>query len=440
MTLISPRNAHDREILRLAVPAFGALVAEPLFLLADSAIVGHLGTAQQAGLGIAGTALTTVVGVCIFLAYGTTSSVARQVGAGNTTAAIRQGVDGVWLALALGVLLILAGLPLVAPVIDAFGAAPATVPYAETYLRVSLLGIPGLLVVLAGTGVLRGLQDTRTPLAVSVGSFTLNLLLNMLFVLVMGWGIAGSAAGTVVAQTAGAAVYVTMVVRKARTLGAPLTPDGAGVRSAATTGLAMVVRTIALQAVLLVATAASARLGTAEAAAYAVGSRVWSLLAFALDAIAIAGQAITGRFLGASDVAGTRAATRRMVEWGVGCGVAFGLAVLAVRPWLPGLFTHDPHVRTLLLSSLVVIALTQPISGAAFILDGVLIGAGDTRYLALAQTIALLVFLPAVWPALAAHTDLNSLWMAVAAWMTARLVTYAVRIRGHNWLVTGATR
>jgi putative MATE family efflux protein len=419
------RRSHDREILQLAVPAFGALVAEPLFLLADSAIVGHLGTAQQAGLGIAGQALTTIVGICIFLAYGTTSSVARQVGAGDLTRAVRQGVDGIWLAAGIGAALVLAGLPLASSLVSGFGASPAAVPYAETDTR---------------SGVLRGLQDTRTPLLVSVSSFTANLALNALFVLVLHWGIAGSAWGTVIAQTAGAVVYVSAVIRGARKHSATLTPDKAGVRSAATAGIALIIRTVALQAVLVVATAAAAHLGTAQAAAYAVGSRIWLFLAFALDAIAIAGQAITGRYLGACDVAGTRAATRRMVEWGVGCGVVLGLVILAVRPWLPALFTHDPAVRRLLLSSLIIIALMQPIGGAAFVLDGVLIGAGDGPYLAVAQTIAMLAFVPAIWLAFASGGSLSGLWAAIALWITARLITLATRAYGRSWLVTGASR
>ncbi len=434
------RHDHDREILRLAVPAFGALVAEPLFLLGDSAIVGHLGTAQQAGLAVAGQALTTIVGVCIFLAYGTTASVARQVGAGNLADAVRQGVDGVWLALTLGAVLIVAGLPLTPSIVAAFGPTATAAPQAETYLRISLFGIPAMLVVLAGTGVLRGLQDTRTPLVVSIGSFTLNLVLNVVFVLGLHWGIAGSATGTVLAQTTGAAVYVVAVVRGARRHGAPLVPDWTGVRAAATAGVALIVRTVSLQAALVVATAVAAREGDVAAAAYAVGSRIWLLLAFAGDSVAIAGQAITGRYLGAADVRGTRAATRRMIEWGVGCGVVFALVVLAARPWLPVVFTHDPAVRDLLSESLLVIALMQPIAEVAFVLDGVLIGAGDSRYLAIATTVAMAVFLPAAWLVYVTSGGLVALWLAIGLWMTARLVTLAVRARGTAWLVTGAVR
>src|SRR6476659_5934524 len=122
------RRRHDREIVALAVPAFGALVAEPLFVMADSAIVGHLGTAQLAGLGIASALLVTAVSVFVFLAYATTAAVARRVGAGDLRAAIRQGMDGVWLALLLGAVVIVAVLPTAPVLVELFGASPTAAP------------------------------------------------------------------------------------------------------------------------------------------------------------------------------------------------------------------------------------------------------------------------------------------------------------------------
>jgi putative MATE family efflux protein len=432
------RHPHDREILRLALPAFGALVAEPLFLLTDSAIVGHLGTAQLGGLGVAGQALTTLVNLCVFLAYGTTAAVARQVGAGQLSAAIRQGVDGVWLAAGIGVALIAIGWPLTTNITNGFGASQAVAPQAETYLHISLFGVPAMLIVLAGTGVLRGLQDTRTPLYVSVGMFALNAGLNATFVLGLGWGIAGSAAGTVLAQTGGAVIYVAVVVRGARRHGTSIRPDLAGLRDSAFAGFGLFVRTVSLRVVLVVGTALAARMGDAEIAAYQVGSQLWSLLAFALDAIAIAGQAITGRYLGAGDVAEARAATRRMIIWGIGCGVVFCVAVLVCRPFIPIIFTSDPAVRSMLASTLIVVALLQPIAGVVFVLDGVLIGAGDMRYLAIAGVIQMAVFLVAAW--FADGSGLIALWLAIGAWMLARLVTLGQRCRTDAWLVTGAVR
>lgn len=434
------RHQHDREILRLAVPAFGALIAEPMFLLADTAIVGRLGTRPLGGLGVAGQALTTVVNLCVFLAYGTTAAVARQIGAGRTRDAVRQGVDGLWLALTLGAVLIAAGWPLVPGIVHLFGASPGVTPYAVTYLRISLFGVPGMLVVLAGTGVLRGLQDAVTPLVVAVAMFVGNGVLNGVFVLVLGWGIAGSAWGTVLAQTAGAAAYLVAVARGARRHGAPLRPDLAGLRSAATAGVALVVRTATLRVVLVVATAVATRMGDVEIAAHQVATQVWSLLSFAMDAIAIAGQAITGRYLGASDVAGARAATRRMVEWGIGCGVLFAVLVIAARPVLPGLFTTDPQVRALLMSVLWIVAAAQPLAGLVFVLDGVLIGAGDQRYLAVAGLLTMVAYLVAAYAVHVMDGGLVALWLAFCVWMLARGVTLGVRAYGDAWLVTGAVR
>jgi putative MATE family efflux protein len=431
---------RDREILRLAVPAFGALVAEPLFLLADTAIVGHLGEAPLAGLGVAGQTMATLVNVCVFLAYATTAAVSRQVGAGNLTAALRQGVDGLWLALGIGLAIMVVAWPLTAAIIGAFGASATAAPQAVTYLQISMLGVPAMLIMLAGTGVLRGLQDARTPLYVSVGAFALNLVLNVVFVLGLGWGIGGSAWGTVIAQNTGGAVYVIAVIRGARRHGAPLLPDAAGLRASLSAGFDLLIRTITLRVVLLVGTGVAAHLGDAEIAAYAVAFNIWTLLAFALDAIAIAGQAITGRYLGASEVEGARAATRRMVQWGMAAGVVFGLAVLVVRPWLPGLFTADQSVRELAASALLVVALMQPLAGLVFVLDGVLIGAGDMRYLAYAGVAAMTVYLLAAFGVYALGGGLVGLWLAITLWMVVRALTLSLRARSTAWLITGPTR
>ncbi|MCW2775837.1 MAG: efflux family protein, partial [Nocardioides sp.] len=210
------RNGSDREILRLAVPAFLALVAEPLFLLADAAIVGHLGTSQLAGLGIAAVVLQTAVGLCVFLAYGTTASVARHLGAGDLRGALTQGVDGLWLAVAIGAGVTVLGVLLTGPLVHAFGASDDVTGPAATYLRIAFLGTVPLLLMLAATGVLRGLQDTRTPLVVAVGGNALNVALNLLLVYPVGLGIAGSALGSVIAQVASAAVFVAVVARAAR--------------------------------------------------------------------------------------------------------------------------------------------------------------------------------------------------------------------------------
>src|SRR3569833_4210766 len=277
-----------------------------------------------------------------------------------------------------------------------------------------------MLIVLAGTGVLRGMQDTRTPLYVSVGMSTVNGLLGALFALGVGWGIAGSAWGTVLAQTGGGILYAAAVARGARRHGAPLRPDAKGLRASASAGFNLMIRTLSLRVVLVIGTAVAARMGDAQLAAHEIASNVWSLLAFALDAIAIAGQAITGRYLGAGDVTGARTATRRMIEWGVASGVLFSMLVRAARPWLPAIFTADSAVRSQLLAALVVVALLEPIAGVVFVLDGVLIGAGDQAYLALGGVIQTLAFLPAAWAVHVYGGGLEALWLAIGEWKATR--------------------
>ncbi|MFE6834377.1 MATE family efflux transporter [Streptomyces sp. NPDC057705] len=434
-----PRR-HDREIFTLAVPAFGALVAEPLFVMADSAIVGHLGTPQLAGLGIAAALLTTAVSVFVFLAYATTAAVSRRVGAGDLQAAIRQGMDGIWLALLLGAAVVAVVLPAAPSLISLFGASDAVAPYAVTYLRISAFGIPPMLMVLAATGVIRGLQDTRTPLYVAIGGFTLNVGLNAALVYGAGLGIAGSAWGTVIAQCAMAAAYLVVVVRGARRHGASLRPDSDGIRACAQAGAPLLVRTLSLRAILMIATAVAARLGDADVAAHQILLALWSLLAFALDAIAIAGQAIIGRYLGAGDTEGAKAVCRRMVQWGIVSGVVLGLLVVLARPVFVPLFTSDPAVEAALLPALLVVALSQPVSGIVFVLDGVLMGAGDGRYLARAMLLTLAAFVPAALLVPVVGGGITTLWWAMTLMMLVRMVTLRVRARSGRWLIAGATR
>ncbi|MGW5191413.1 MATE family efflux transporter [Kribbella sp. NPDC004138] len=431
---------QDREILRLAVPAFFALVSEPLMLLADSAIVGHLGTPQLAALGVAGTILQTLVGICVFLAYGTTSAVARRIGAGDHKGALAQGIDGLWLALLLGVVLALLGLALAPQAIGAFDPSPEVAGHAVTYLRISCFGIPSMLLLLAATGVLRGLQDTKTPMIVAITANLANIGLNVLLVYGLRLDIAGSALGTALAQTGAGVALVVVVVRGARRDGAKLRPDRPGILASAQMGVPLIVRTLTLRAAIILLTFVATALGTTSVAAHQVAFTLWSFLALALDAIAIAAQALTGRALGAGDVAGTRAITRRMMWWGLFSGLVGGLALWGLRdiyvPW----FTSDPDVRRTLAAILIVSAVWQPINGVVFVLDGVLIGAGDGRYLALAGIVALALYVPLALAVLWLDGGIVALWWAFGGYMLLRFLTLTLRERSDAWLVTGATR
>ncbi|WP_125612762.1 MATE family efflux transporter [Specibacter cremeus] len=443
-TSTRPRRSTARAILHLAVPAFGALIAEPLFLLADSAIVGHLGVDQLAGVGLAATVLQTAVGLMVFLAYSTTPAVARLLGAGRRADALAVGRDGIWLAAVLGLVLAGLGAAGAKPLLAGMGATGAVHDFAVEYLVASLAGIPAMLVVLAATGVLRGLQDTRTPLAVAGAGFGVNIVLNWLLVYGLGLSVAGSAIGTVLAQWAMAAVYLVIVVRAARDHRVTLRPDWAGVRTVSKVGSWLMLRTLSLRAAILVTVIVATAQGPVNLAAHQLAMTVFSFLAFALDALAIAAQALIGKELGAGNVPAVRELTRTMVVWGIGFGVVTGIVVLAAARWVGWIFTTDAAVHGALAAALVVLALGQPIAGFVFVLDGVLIGAGDARYLALAGLANLVVYFPLLYWVHAADlgdtaAGLAWLWTAFSlGYLAARALTLGLRARTSAWIRIGA--
>jgi putative MATE family efflux protein len=434
------RSPHDREIARLAIPAFGALIAEPLYVLTDTAIVGHLGTPQLGGLAVASSILLTLYAVFVFLAYGTTAAVSRLVGAGDERAAAAQGIQAMWLALGIGVVVMVAGLVLAEPLVGLLGAEGAVRANALVYLRISLLGVPALLLTLAGTGYLRGEQDTTTPLVVAATTALANLVLESVLIFGFDQGIGASALSTVLVQTGGAVAYVWRVGRSARAQEVGLRPHPASVRRLARVGLDLLVRTAALRAALLVTTAVATRLGTVEVAAHQVAFEVWSFLALGLDAVAIAGQALVGRALGAGDATGARAAGRRMIEWGVALGVVFGVALVAVRVPLAGVFTDDPAVEDLAAFLLVWVGVLQPVNAVAFVLDGVLIGAGDLRFLAAAMVVSTVAYVPLAVAVAVADAGIGWLWAVLGVFMATRGAALLARFAADRWVVLGATR
>ena len=424
----------DRELIRLALPALGALAAEPVFLMADSAIVGHLGTAQLAGLSVASAVLLNAVMLCIFLAYGTAATVARRAGSGDVRAALTQGIDGIWLAVTIGVALAAIGLPLAPTLVHAFGTSDLATPYAVVYLRISLLGVPSMLVVLAATGVMRGLKDTRTPLVVTSVAAVANIVLNLLLVYPAGLGVAGSALGTVLAQSGAAACLAAVVVRRARGAGAPLRPDRAGVLSAARAGVPLIARTALLRLALLWMTFVATAQGDVALASHQIAYTLWFLLAMPPEAFAIAGQAMVGHALGAGDRDDARAIARHAIRWGVGVGLAFAALLVALRAVYLPLFTSDPAVQDLAWSLAVVVAATQPVGAAVYVLDAILIAAGDGRYLAWTMLVAGLLFVPLAGVVLVTGAGVVALWWALVGWLLARLVTIWLRYRSGSWL------
>ena len=434
----SPRRRYDREIVRLAVPATLALAAEPLYILADTAIVGRLGTPQLGGLAVAAGLLLGVHSLFLFLAYGTTATVGRLLGAGDDAGAAGAGVQGLWLGVGLGTALAVVGLILAGPVVTLMGGSGPVRPYALTYLRISLVGVPALLVTMAATGYLRGLQELRTTVILAMSSAVANLGLEIVFVLGLGLGVAGSAWSTVAVQMVVAAVCARIILRSARRLGVPFRPQGTALRRLARLSRDLVIRSAALRMSMIVATAVAARISVVSLGAHQIAFELWSFLALVLDGLAIAAQASIGRRLGGGDTEGARAIGRRMIELGVVLGVVLGVAILLLRPWLPGLFTEDAEVRSLTAFLLVWVALFQAVNAAVFVLDGILIGAGDMRFLAWAMVLAAAVFLPAALAVLLLDLGIGWLWAALSLLMVTRLAFMAWRFSGDAWAVPGA--
>ena len=430
----------DREIFRLAVPALGALIAEPLYVLADTAIIGHLGTPQLSGFAIATSIVLTGYSLFIFLAYGTTASVGRLVGAGQQREAAHQAIQGIWLATISGVVLALGLWPLARPLISLFTDDAVVRTNALVYLRISLPGLPALLITLAGVGYLRGQQDTRRPLWVALATALFNLLFESVLIYGFDFGLGASALSTVLAQWIAAACYLRWISQAVRGFDVSLKPDHRAISRLARVGGHLLVRTAALRGTFVLATAVAGHLGPTDVAAHQITFNMWMLLALMLDAVAIAGQSIVARQLGAGHAAAARTAAFRMVQWSIAVGFALGFAVLATRSVIPNIFTDDRAVRDLSTFLLLFLALLQPLSGAAFALDGILIGAGDMRYLAWAMFAALLVFVPLAIAVDVTDAGIGWLWAALLAFMAARCWGMYRRFDTDAWAVTGAVR
>lgn len=416
--------ASPRHILGLAVPALGALIIEPLLLLIDSVMVGHLGVTQLAALSAASTVLNTLVGVFVFLAYSTTAITARLFGAGKVREGLRAGVDALWLAVGLGLALTVA-LELLAPLlVSLLGADAQVVPAASAYLRFAAPGMIGMLAILAANGTLRGLLNTKTPLYVFAAGAVVNVGLNVLFIYILGMGLVGAGLGLTVTQTLMAAVLTALVFRRAKAEGASLLPSGHGALSSATTGLPLFIRTISLRIALLLTVSIAAQAGTAALAGHQVVNSIWSIASFALDALAIAAQGLVAVALGAEKTLLLRRLIKTLSLWGLGASAALGVVVAVSSPWLPYLFGTDQAMRQAASSALLAAGILMPIAGLVFILDGVLIGAGQGKYLATSGVITLLGYLPALgalhfWidaehPSQAAALTL--LWVAFSGW------------------------
>jgi putative MATE family efflux protein len=431
------RSPYDREILRYAVPALGALAAEPLYLMVDTAIVGHIGTPQLAALALAATLLTLATTLCNFLTYGTTAQVARLYGAGQHARAGEMAAQSLWIALGIGALLAIVSAVFATPLLHLVGGGGHVAELAATYLRISALGLPCALVALAGQGYLRGVGNMRRPLVIVVVANAVNVVLEILFVYGFDWGLKGSAWGTVIAQLGMGAAFIVALTR------APADsrrPNLALIRPLLRMGGDIVVRTGALLGSFTVASAVLARVGAASLGAHQVAFGMFVFVALALDAIAIAGQVVVGGRLGAGDADEAYAAAQRMLQLALLAGIVLGGVLLALEGPLPRLFSDDAAVIERAHAIWPLFALMQPAAAVVFALDGILIGAGDTRFLAWAMLAAAVgAYVPVTLLALHFDWGIVGVWSGLLLLMAVRLTSLGWRFKGRRWAVTGAT-
>jgi len=428
------RSEYDKRIIRYAIPALGALAAEPLYVLVDTAVVGHLGRSQLAALGLAATVLS-VLAMFNFLQYGTTAQVARATGAGEDLTAARLGAQCLWLSLAFGCLVAAGVAVLAGPVVHVIGVEGQTAAYAVTYLRIAALGVPSAFLAIGGQGFLRGVSDLRTPLVIVIAGNVVNLILEIVLVYGFDLGIEGSAWGTVIAQTGMGIAMAVAILRRVGLANAGLRPELA--RRLLSLGKFIFIRTTALLASFLLAGVVVARLGDAPLAAHQVAFQLWILLALILDAVAIAGQIIVGQELGATRPDAAYAASVRMIGLSVAVGAGFALVFFGLGDVIPRIFSSDPEVLAQCALLWPLFALMQPLNGAVFALDGILIGASDGAYLAMSMVVAFVVFVLALAAVSWADWGVRGVWAALTVLIVTRLVLMGVRFRRRQWLVTG---
>jgi putative MATE family efflux protein len=427
-----------RKVAALALPALVVLGAEPLYVLVDTAVVGHLGRTPLAALAVGGNMLSVAAWLGGVLAYGTTGRAARRYGAGDRAGAVAEGVQASWLAFAIGLLIAVGAQLLAGPIARTLaGENPDVAAAAAHWLRIAALGAPGLLLATAGNGWLRGVQDTRRPMYYVLGANLLSAVLCPVLVYGFGLGLIGSAIANAIAQTLSGVLFVWALVTER----VSLRPHPTVLRRQLVLGRDLLLRGAAFQACFLSAAAVAARFGSAALAAHQIALQLWFFCALALDAVAIAAQSLVGAHLGAGEAAEAKSLARRITMIGLASGAAFAAVIGGGAGLLPKLFSGDPQVYAQAMRAWPWFAGMQPLAGVVFALDGVLIGAGDVRYMRDLTIVATLGgFLPAIWLAYWLQLGLGGVWAGLMLFIVIRLVALLARIRSGRWAVVGVTR
>ncbi len=421
------------------MPALATLATDPLVSLVDTAFVGRLGAAPLAALGVNTALFGMVFMVFNFLAYGTTPMVGRALGRGDRRAAETVVAHAFVLALGAGAAALVALQVLAVPLLQAMGTAPELMGDALTYLRIRAFAGPALLLITAGNGAYRGFLDTRSPLKFALLLNVVNLVLDPLFIFGFGWGLAGAAWATVIAQWVGAGAFVLGLVRGPQRVAVPRTlPTWRELAPFMRVGGDMLLRTSSLVGTLTLATAIAARVGVVEVAAHQVASQLWLFLALTVDSLAVAAQALIATEVGRSAPGGARRVADRVLAWGFGLGFVQGGLFLLAKPLLVGLFTSDQSVVQTLDAVYVFIVVMQPLNAVVFVLDGVFMGAEQFGFLARAMLVAALVAASVLLLVVPLGWGLMGVWWGMIVLMLVRGVTLIYRYQaGRGALARG---
>ncbi|NLU81475.1 MATE family efflux transporter [Rhodococcus sp. HNM0569] len=435
----SPDTASARRVFGLAFPALGVLAAEPLYLLFDTAVVGRLGALPLAGLAVGGLILAQVSTQLTFLSYGTTARASRMHGAGDERGAVGEGVQATWLAALVGVVIVAVVQVVARPVVSLVAGGHDIAAAAESWLRIAVLGAPMILIGMAGNGWMRGVQNTIRPLRLVVTGLVVSALVCPLLVHGL-WGaprlgLEGSAIANVAGQSVSAVLFVRALVAER----VPLAPRPAVMRAQALLGRDLILRSLAFQACFLSAAAVASRFGAAAVAAHQVVLQLWNFVTLTLDSLAIAAQTLVGAALGGGAVAGARRLAWRITWWSAAFAVLLAAAFAAGHTVVPRLFTTDAAVLGEMDVAWWFFVAIIPVAGIVFALDGVLLGAGDVKFLRNATlACALIGFLPLIWLSLAYGWGLAGVWTGLVVFVALRMCAVVGRTLSGRWAVAGA--
>jgi MATE family multidrug resistance protein len=415
------KRRYDRRIIGLALPALGALAADPLITLVDTAFVGRIGTTELAALGVNAAIFGLAFFAFNFLAYGVTPLVSQALGRGDTEQAGRVIANGLVAAVALGLLVAAVLEAAAGPILDLMGATDDLGREAIGYLRIRGAAAPAVLIITLGHGAFRGYADTTTPFVVTLGLNIVNLVLDPLLIFGLDWGLTGAAVATLVAQWVGAGWFLLLLMRR---LGVSFAPSSAReLLGLLKVGRDIVIRTTALLVTFTVATRVATAIGEVQVAAHQIAIQLLIFLALLIDSLAIAAQTLIARFIGEERIGDAWALSRRLLELGAIVGLALAVLLVATRSVVPAWFTSEVEVQEALKGIWLILALLQPLAALVYVWDGIVLGAADFGYLAGAMVVSMAVAVGLMALVVPLEWGLAGVWWSFGVLTIVRAVT-----------------